>query len=319
MARNRESMITQYLNGFDPVPANVEALNAAQRAVITDRCDREWLFQLKVHLRGKALRWIQTLSDATANDRAALRAAFVGKFVDYEPAIVLQQEISKVRLEDDVEKYLDTLLYLGGKLGMGPDALTRYLIDGLPSQEFKQFVMGTDTHNWQNYSQRARLYFATGYNREATPTSSNLVAMAEIGQQLQELKLANSQLVAALGETKERRGRSPFRGKSPHRGRSPFRNRDRSDKSWNSDRRGKSPHRSPYNSYRSYRSYKSPHSSPYRSYSPYNKSRSSSGSRYHRSPERVSFDLCFVCGSTDHKARECPDNYVNKRGNHQEN
>ena len=110
----------------------------------------------------------------TANDRAALRAAFVGKFVDHEPAIVLQQQISKVRLEDDVEKYLDTLLYLGGKLGMGPDALTRYLIDGLPSQEFKQFVMGTDTHNWQNYSQRARLYFATGYNREATQTSSNL-------------------------------------------------------------------------------------------------------------------------------------------------
>ena len=38
--------------------------------------------------------------------------------------------------------------------------------------------------------------------------------MAEIGQQLQELKLANSQLVSALGKTKERRGRSPFRGKS---------------------------------------------------------------------------------------------------------
>ena len=104
----------------------------------------------------------------------------------------------------------------------------------------------------------------------------------------------------------------------PHRGRSPFRNSDRRDKSWNSDRRCKSPHRSPYNSYRSYRSYKSSHSSPYRSYSPYNRSRSSSGSRYHRSPKRVSFDLCFVCGSADHKARECPENYVNKRGNHQE-
>ena len=146
MARNRESMIMQYLNGFDPVPANVEALNVAQRAVITGRCDREWLFQLKVHLRGKALRWIQTLPDATASDRAFLGPAFVGKFVDHKPAIVLQQQILKVRLEDDIEKYLDTLLYLGGKLGMGPDALTRYLIDGLPSQEFKQFVMGTDTH-----------------------------------------------------------------------------------------------------------------------------------------------------------------------------
>ena len=120
MARNREIMITQYLNGFDPVPANVGALNAAQRAEITGRCDRECFFQLKVHLRGKALRWIQTLPGATANDRAALRAAFVGKFVDHEPAIVLLQEISKVRLEDDVEKYLDNLLYLGGKLGMGP-------------------------------------------------------------------------------------------------------------------------------------------------------------------------------------------------------
>lgn len=56
MARSRESMIMQYLNGSDPVPANVEALNVAQRAVITGRCDREWLFQLKVHLRGKALK-----------------------------------------------------------------------------------------------------------------------------------------------------------------------------------------------------------------------------------------------------------------------
>ena len=181
MARNREGMINQYLNEFDPVPANLEALNAAQRAHITGKCDREWPFQLKVHLRGKALRWIQTLHDATTNGKTALRAAFVAKFVNSEPAIVLQQQISKVKLEDDVDKYLDTLLYLEGKLDMGPDTLTRYLIDGLPNQEFKQFVMGTDTHNWQNYSQRAKLYFATGYNREVSQTSSNLVVMAEIG------------------------------------------------------------------------------------------------------------------------------------------
>ena len=192
MARNREGMINQYLNEFDPVPNNVADLNAAQRATINGRCDREWLFQLKVHLRGKALRWIQTLPDATANDKAALRTAFVAKFVNSEPAIVLQQQLSKVKLEDDVDKYLDTLLHLGGKLDMGPDALTRYLVDRLPSQEYKQFVMGTDTHNWQNYSQIARLYFATGYNREASQTSSNLVAMAEIRQQLQDLKLATT-------------------------------------------------------------------------------------------------------------------------------
>ena len=205
MERNREEMINQYLNVFDPVPANLEALNAVQRTHITGKCNREWLFQLKVHLRGKALRWIQTLPDATTNDKTALRAAFVAKFVTSEPAIVLQQQISRVKLEDDVDKYLDTLLHLGGKLDMGPDALTRYLIDGLPSQEFKQFVIGTDTYNWQNYSQRARLYFATGYNREVSQTSSNLVAMAEIGQQLQDLKLANSQLVAALVDKREER------------------------------------------------------------------------------------------------------------------
>ena len=111
-----------------------------------------------MHLRGKALRWVQTLPDATTNDKTALRAAFVAKFVNSEPAIVLQQQISRVKLEDDVDKYIDTLLHLGGKLDMGPDALTRYLIGGLPFQKFKQFVMGTYTHNWQNYSQRARLY-----------------------------------------------------------------------------------------------------------------------------------------------------------------
>ena len=56
MARKREGMINQNLNEFDPVPANVAALNAAQRAHITGKFDREWLFQLKVHLRGKTLR-----------------------------------------------------------------------------------------------------------------------------------------------------------------------------------------------------------------------------------------------------------------------
>ena len=301
-------MINQYLNEFDPVPANLEALNAAQRAHTTGKCDSQWLFQLKVHLRSKGLRWIQTLPDATTNDKTALRAAFVAKFVNSEPAIVLQQQISRVKLEDDVDKYLDTLLHLGGKLDMGPDALTRYLIDGLPSQEFKQFVMGTDTHNWQNYSQRARLYFATGYNREVSQTSSNLVAMVEIGQQLQDLKLANSQLVAALVEKRERRGRSSYRNngrrntKSPHR--SPYR----------------SPHRSPY---RYDRSYRSPHASPYRSYSPYHqRSRSNSRSRYsNRSPKRVSFDIahCYVCGSTEHKAKDCPDNYIKRKSSNQEN
>ena len=95
--------------------------------------------------------------------------------------------------------------------------------------------MGTYTHNWQNYSQRARWYFATGYNREVSQTSSNLIAMAEIGQQLQDLKLANCQLVAALVDKRERRGRSPYR----HNGR----------------RNTKCPHRSPY---------RSPHRSPYR-------------------------------------------------------
>ena len=50
MARNREEMINQYLNEFYPVPANFEALNAAQRAHITGKCDREWLFQLEIAL-----------------------------------------------------------------------------------------------------------------------------------------------------------------------------------------------------------------------------------------------------------------------------
>ena len=132
--------------------------------------------------------------------------------------------------------------------------------------------------------------------------------MAEIGQQLQDLKLANSQLVAALVDKRERRGRSPYRHngrrntKSPHR--SPYR----------------SPHRSPYRYDRSYRFL---HASPYRSYSPcQQRSRSNSRSRYsHRSPKRVSFDIahCYVCGSTEHKAKDCPDNNINRKGSNQEN
>ena len=46
------------------------------------------------------------------------------------------------------------------------------------------------------------------------------------------------------------------------------------------------------------------------------------GSRYsNRSLKRVSFDMgpCYVCGRTDHNAKNCPDNYINRKGSRQEN
>ena len=161
MAHNRAKQTLEFLQEIDPVPANLDSLPAAQKALIVQRLHAEHLFQFKVHLRGKALRWLGTLPTNITSDKDSLTQAFKEKFINAETPIVIQQQLAKVKLEDDVDKFLDNLLTLGAKINIGPDALTRYLIDGLPTQAFKEHVMGTDSHTFEVYSQRAKLYFAT--------------------------------------------------------------------------------------------------------------------------------------------------------------
>lgn len=243
--------------------------------------NEEKIFQLSFNLSGAAGSWLSAQSDMTQSSWDDLRRAFESRFVNSEPALVIEAKLYNRRLlpNETIDMYYADIIGMGNQLGREPKQMAATFVQGLP-ELMRDYVLGTDTHTIESYTNRAKLY-ASRYPHNATAMSpvQNIQALVCKDDEMKGLK---TELVNAVTESFKSMSFQRGRGRNNTRNRDFGRNyRGRRDRS---DSRGKSPH----------------------GQSPNYRRRGNS-----RSPGRkVRFgenDVCWVCGSPQHWARECPE------------
>lgn len=248
--------------------------------------DQEKCFQLTFNLTGRAGSWYATLPDATQRNWVALKAAFESQFLNAEPKLITESKLNSRCLQagESVDDYLADILSLGNKLNRSQDQLACVFINGLPT-EMGQFCLGTDTHNLQNYTNRARLFFARGQSKanKADMPTNNIVAAHESKPDHDELVNAITKSLQNLGfdrhqENSRSRSRDSSTNKQRARSKSPFarssvRTRSR-DRKFNV---------------------------------PQNRRRRDEGQK----TVRFRRGGCFICGSYQHWAKHCRNNQSN--------
>ncbi len=298
--------------GNAQAPAPAQGGNAqAQAQQLAQAQANEVLFQFSAHLKGKALQWYLTQTAVIRQDYAQLRAAFVARYVNGDPHIMLESQLHNLKLENsDVDSYVAQMLELGRKLNRTADSLTGSFLMGLNNDSLRQYVMGTDNHTIDNYRQRAKLFLSANPTTAVSPVAT---------------ATANSDptLIALLQETTAavrdmsldfRQSRSEYRSRS-NQNKSNSDRRSRYDQNSHSDRRSRYD-KSPY---------RSQSRSPFRSRERPERPRSNSRNRYDsntvtfrprtRSPTPYrdreipgeGYEGCWVCGGLSHFAKHCRD------------
>lgn len=277
--------------------------------------DSEKSFQLAFNLTGAASKWFTTLPQTVKGNWAQLRASFEGQFVNVEPLLVTEAKLSNRRLQagESVDEYADDILLLGSRLGRAPQQLACTFLHGLPS-DMQQFVIGTDTHTMDSYSNRAKLFQATQSSLHSAKPHTHQIAMA-VSNPLSEVK---DELINAVSDSFKQLHMHDKNNQYRHKSRDRYRDqsRDRYRERDNRQYRGRGHERG--RNGRSYRSSsRSGSHSPrrtHRSKSPYRGRSHSRDDRDTRYSKRVTFQskkrACYVCGSVAHWAKNCPDRFV---------
>ena len=242
-----------------------------------DWSDDEALFQLSFNLDQEAGTWFSSLPPADKATINALRIAFTTKYVNAEPKLVTEAKLSarKLLTEESIDSLINDLTVLGTKLNKSQDDLANKFIQCLPD-EYKSYVLGTDTHNWESYTTRARLYESLIKQKNVTDAALPVQSYQNDCQELiDQMKVMTVSWKQDHDKLHMYRQRSRDREKDRSRNKSRDRSKGRSyrDRSGSRERR-------------------------------YSRERSWSRPR----DKRVSFDGCYVCGGP-HKAMNCDNKF----------
>ncbi len=110
---------TQIFRGPHGPPEGGAAGGAQAQQAVQNAQNAEIAFQFKVHVTKKAQQWLQTQAQAVQNNYQQLQQAFIGRYINGDPQIMLESQLHNLKLlGTDVEIHVNSLLEIGRKLNL---------------------------------------------------------------------------------------------------------------------------------------------------------------------------------------------------------
>ena len=145
--------------------------------------DDSQLLYFKLAQVGPAYNWLKSLDDEFIKDIKTLTKKFDSDWISNEPRIITEGKLLNRKWnfgdKETLETYKQSILELGGKIGLSGDTLASHFLRGLPDN-VRIHCLGADSHTLENYIRRAKLFESYGMPQVTSPGSQIQQAPANV-------------------------------------------------------------------------------------------------------------------------------------------